>query len=524
MFLIKIKSVLNDALEYLFIKADRPNKRTHRLRSGCIVLVALNVLLTGFSAADDTALDTYISEHLSEASELACQKPILYPASTVYSCTFISQRWSEGAKTIEGEVWEHDITIAIPNNKKHMPDTAFYFIDDGENDRSGSGIRQLMSTQNNASMLYRRKLHSSIMIDMIVKETNAIVVYQQQVPNQPYTFLDAPEASLKENELLAESLVRAVALNTIEPASTLLFPMAEASVAGLYKAIDFINANLIADPIKHFVIGGASKRAWAAWLATAFDQGENEQARQLISAVVPIAMIQNFPETLSAIQNSYCYFPKPFSSFTNRNIFQELLASDNNRYRELFKLIDPYYYLQRFSNVHSMVVQTSSDSFFIPDATHYYYPELKGNKNMMILPSMSHGGSIPSMNYMDGILTNLSAIIQGDPLPNYQEEYDHFSNTLTLHSDQKPNHVYVWSANNPNTRDFRLKSVKFIRAEIQPIITKDDSFTYQWQPDKQTGWTAFFMEIHYKAQGKKSFLFSTQAYVTPDSYPACINY
>lgn len=528
MFFIKIKSVLNDTLGLRCIKAhlsNKSNNRSQRLRSGYIALAALNLLLAGFSAADSTALDTYISEHLPEASALTCQEPILYPSSVIHSCSFTSQRWPAGAKTIEGEAWEHNITIAIPKNKEHIPDTALYFSDDGKNNRSGSDLRQfIMLTQlKNAPMLQRSHLHSNIMIDLIVKETNAIFIYQQQVPNQPYTFLDALETPLTESELLAESLVRATASNTTEPADTVLLPMAEANVAGIYKASDFINANLITDPIKHVVVGGGSKRAWGIWLAAAFDQGEDKRARQLISAIVPISMIQNFSKTLNAIQNSYCGFPKPLSPFTSRHIFQEYLSSDDNRYSKLFNVIDPYYYLkQRFNNIHTMVIQSSSDHYFIPDATHYYYPELKGSKNMMVLPNIAHSNSIPTMNYMDGILTNLTAIIHGFSLPTYQEEYDHHSSTLTLHSGHKPDHVYIWSANNPNARDFRLKSATFTREEIQPIVAIDDSFTYQWQPGKQKGWTAFFMEMSYKAPNNKSFLFSTQVYITPDSYPACI--
>ncbi|GAA4650440.1 PhoPQ-activated pathogenicity-related family protein [Kistimonas scapharcae] len=485
-----------------------------------------------FFIADDatanyTKLDNYIAEHLSESSELKCSEPKLLPSSILHACSFTSQKWPAGTDTIEGQAWTHNITIATPRKLQDIPDTALYFSDGGDNERPGDYLKQfiMLARLKNGSVAKERTFSPGAIMDLLVQHTNAVIVYQQQVPNQPYTFLDAPETVLTEDNLLAESLVRAVnAPDGIDPAATLLFPMAQANVAGLYRASEYINTVLENNPIKHFIVGGASKRAWAIWLATAFDQGTDPQAKQLVSGIVPVAMIQHFPETLKAIRKSYCHFPKPLSPYVNRHIFQDLLSSYDDRYDRLFADIDPYTYLkkhQRFDKIHTLVIQPSSDGYFIPDATHYYYPDLKGDKHIMVIPNTGHGSAMPAMSYLYGALSNITALIHGQPLPNYAEDYDHFSHTLTVHTENKPEHVYVWSANNTGARDFRLDSAEFTRQEILPMLALNDSITYQWQPEPLKGWTAFFMEMHYSVPGAKPFVLSTQVYITPDRYSGC---
>ena len=522
-----ISSFLHFLWRYKQQKTYFLNERQHRLYLlSTIPLFLFFALLSNSTTANDSKLDHYISEHLSEATELQCREPMLLPSSIIHACTFTSQEWPAGEETVEGPAWVHSITIAIPRKLNDIPDTALYFSDGGDNDRPGDYLKQfimLARLKNNSTSSAERTFNPIAIMDLLIQHTNTVLVYQQQVPNQPYTFLDAPETELTEDKLIAESLVRAVSTKTTDADSNLLFPMAHANIAGLYRSIEFINTKISKTPIKHFIIGGASKRAWAMWLATAFDQGPDENARQLISGIVPVAMIQNFPETLKAIKNSYCHFPKPLSPFTERHIFQDLLSPYDDRYNQLFTEIDPYTYLKnkRFDNINALVIQPSSDNYFIPDAPHYYYPELKGNKRMMVIPNMGHGGSMPAMNYLYGALSNITALVHGQPLPLYLEEYDWHNNILSVHTEDKPEYVYVWIANNTGARDFRLDSVEFTRKEIQPIIEMGESRTYQWQADEAKGWTAFFMEMHYRAPGAKSFVLSTQVYITPDRYPVC---
>ena len=489
----------------------------------------LFVLFTVKPEANEKKLDEYISKHLSETTELQCRAPVLQPSSIIHFCTFTSQMWPAGEETVEGESWVHSITIAVPRKLHDIPDTALYFSDGGDNDRPGDYLKQfiMLARLKSSPSNNDRSFNPTALMDLLIQQTNTIIVYQQQIPNQPYTFLDISEVELSEDKLLAETLVRAVNNHdkgSVTPENTLLFPMAHANIAGLYRASEFINTKISQTPIKHFIVGGASKRAWALWLATAFDQGPDQNARRLISGIVPVAMIQHFPATLKAIKSSYCHFPKPLTPYTDRYIFQELLSPYDDRYNRLFEEIDPYTYLkdQRFNNIRTLVIHPSSDNYFIPDATHYYYPDLQGEKQIMVIPNIGHGGAIPAINYLYGALTNLTAMVHGQALPNYLEEYDRYNNILSVHTESKPDHVYVWSASNTGARDFRLGSAEFKRQEIQPIININDSQTYQWQADSpRKGWTAFFMEMHYNAPNKKPFVLSTQIYITPDRYPNC---
>ncbi len=522
-------SLTNDITHYFWRYQHR--KKPYLLFSAvyfsALIIVAL---YSETPKANENKLDNYISKHLSETTELQCRAPVLQPASIIHSCTFTSQMWPAGVDTIEGEGWVHSITIAVPRKLHNIPETALYFSDGGDNDRPGDYLKQfiMLARLKSNSSNSERSFNPVAIMDLLIQHTNTIIVYQQQIPNQPYTLLDAPETELSEDRLLAETLVRAVnddGKGAVTPENTLLFPMAQANIAGIYRASEFINSKISSDaPIKHFIVGGASKRAWAMWLATAFDQGTDNNARHLISGVVPVAMIQHFPETLKAIKKSYCHFPKPLAPFTDRHIFQELLSPYNDRYNRLFEEIDPYTYLKnkRFDNVRTLVIHPSSDHYFIPDSTQYYYPDLRGERHIMVIPNIGHGGAIPAINYLYGALTNITAMAHDQALPSHLEEYDRYNNMLSVHTENKPDHVYVWSASNTGARDFRLESTEFKRQEILPVINLNDSQTYQWQADStQKGWTAFFMEMHYNAPNAKPFVLSTQVYITPDRYPNC---
>lgn len=530
-----IKSALSAVLSIRKTKKCTWNKRQHPLNSGhraflISSILLSSILLSGSVTASDTLLDAYISEHLPEASALNCREPTIHPSSFIHSCSFTSQQWPAGSETIEGKEWTHNITIAIPKDLHNIPETALYFSDGGDNERPGDYLKQflLLARTSNSPVNQERTFSPNAIMDLLVQFTNTVIIYQQQVPNQPYTFIDDPRHPLTEDKLLAESLSRAASAKEIKemsPENTLLFPMAHANVAGVYGAIDFVN-QMLSSPLKHVIAGGASKRAWAIWLATAFDQGNDKKARQLISAVVPVAMIQNFPETLIAIRKSYCHFPKPLAPFTDRHIFQDLLSPYDNRYNILFREIDPYTFLknERFDKVHTLVIQPSSDSYFIPDATRYYYPQLKGDKHLLVIPNTGHGGSLPAINYLYATLTHIMALVHGKPIPAYQEDFDSYSGILSLHTDTKPNQVYVWSANNPSARDFRQEAAEFTRHEILPIMEINGTYTYEWQPEDSKGWNAFFIEMYFSAEEQshaKPFVFSSQVYITPNRYATC---
>jgi PhoPQ-activated pathogenicity-related protein len=82
----------------------------------------------------------------------------------------------------------------------------------------------------------------------------------------------------------------------------------------------------------------------------------------------------------------------------------------------------------------------------------------------------------------------------------------------------KPAAVKLWSANNPNARDFRLERIG--PAYRSESLAEKAPGVYSAKPESPAaGFTAYFIELTFPTPGGSNWKFTTDVKVTPDRYP-----
>jgi PhoPQ-activated pathogenicity-related protein len=160
-----------------------------------------------------------------------------------------------------------------------------------------------------------------------------------------------------------------------------------------------------------------------------------------------------------------------------------------------------------------MIFTASGDQFFPTDSAQFYYDDLPGPKYLRTVPNANHG----MKDYRMSMWMFYRAIITGRPLPQY--EWKHASpGTVQVATRTEPLQVSLWTATNPNARDFRLEAIG--PAWKEEVLKTESSGHYTVHiPKPAKGWTAYFVEMKFKSDMTTPYIFTTDARVVPDIRP-----
>ena len=89
---------------------------------------------------------------------------------------------------------------------------------------------------------------------------------------------------------------------------------------------------------------------------------------------------------------------------------------------------------------------------------------------------------------------------------------------MVVTAKTKPTQVNLWTATNPNARDFRLETIG--KAWTSSPLNGAGDGVYDAQvkaPEK--GWTAYFVELQFDSGTPAPYRFSTEVRVVPDTLP-----
>ena len=281
-------------------------------------------------------------------------------------------------------------------------------------------------------------------------------------------------------------------------------PMTKAAV----RAMDTVTAFCASDEggkfkVDKFVVAGASKRGWTTWSTAAVDKR--------VVAIVPIVIdLLNVVPSFQHHYGAYGFWAPAVGDYEREGIMNWMGTPE---FAALMKIEEPYEYRDRLT-MPKLVLNAAGDQFFLPDSTQFYWKELKGPKYLRYVPNADH--SMKGSDALQSLLSFYDAILRKKQLPEYSWEIPS-AGTIRVVAKTKPTKVKLWTATNPDARDFRVETfgAKYMEAPLE--ITADGVYAATLKaPEK--GWTAGFIELTY-ANEPAPFKFTSGVTVVPDVLP-----
>jgi PhoPQ-activated pathogenicity-related protein len=383
----------------------------------------------------------------------------------IYDLHFISQNWQE-------HTWAHQLQIYQPRNAAPNS-TLFLWVTGGS----------------------ARPAHVALGL-ALARKIKAPVAFLYHIPNQPLL-----ESKLREDDLIAETFVRY--LKTKDETWPLLFPM----VKSVVKAMDVLQAfgkQEWGERIDKFILSGASKRGWTAWLTAAIDRR--------VGAVAPVVidtlnMNAQMPRQLKA----FGAYSTRLAPYTSRGLVP---IPETPEGQCLLSMVDPWAYRDRLS-LPKLIINGTNDSYWATDALNLYWNELPGNKWVVYVPNAGHDlkrRDRPQSDELADLVNALAAFsrhqISGTSMPKLAWKHESAVGKLrlTIEATPGPLAARLWVAQTA-TQDFRAATWK------EQAVTFSNGIIVGEVTSPEKGYLAFYGELDYEIDGLKYHL-STQVRTT----------
>lgn len=393
-----------------------------------------------------------------------------------------SQRWLT-AEEVDRTEWQHWLTVAIPADA--IGRTALLNIGGGANGgEAPTGPSQRLA--------------------VLAKGAGTVVAELGMVPNQPLVFHGDGEERY-EDDLIGYAWDQFLANG--EARWLPRGPMVKSAV----RAMDTVTAVMASEAggkreVDRFVVAGASKRGWTAWLTGAMDDR--------VVAIIPVVIdVLNIEASMRHHFAAYGFWAPAIGDYVRHGIMQRL---DHPRLAEIYKLVDPINYRHRLT-MPKLVLNASGDQFFLPDSSQFYWPQLRGENYLRYVPNAGHG--LAGTDALDTIIAFHSLIVRGKKPPQLFWSRTETGGLDVLSVDE-PKAVNVWIANNPLARDFRMESLGAAYAGNPVELEEKMSFNtaYSIEPPEK-GWSAWFVEAEYDVGASVPLKLTTEIVVSPATLP-----
>lgn len=401
-----------------------------------------------------------------------------------------SQAWSPQG-VVSPERWQNGVDIYLPDSARE--NNALVVINNGSNN-NGSGS-PVAPTNFSEEELTR-----------IAVATRTVVISVSNVPNQVLSY-QGVTTPLAEDDSVAYSWRLFIGDTQKYQNASLHIPMA----ASVSQAFRLAKKELAQHNITKFIVTGASKRGWAAWLTALSDPD--------VDAVVPFVM--DLLDTKNSLEHMYQSYgknwPVAFYPYYKQGVDQQI---GTDEFASLMTLEDPLTYLNTDMGdrlkIDKYIINASGDDFYVPDNSHFYYDQLPGSKSLRVVPNSSHNGILSVAE--QSLITFVNRFQEKQKLPEITEKVQNSGEgkkELAVSFSEKPATVLQWTAMNPAARDFRYAcDVKYNSVPVS-LTGGNDTLSIPLTPP-DSGWQATYIEATFS----DGYVATTQVYITPDDkYP-----
>jgi PhoPQ-activated pathogenicity-related protein len=249
------------------------------------------------------------------------------------------------SQTWRGTAWTHDLVLVQPRRV------------------AAKGIATLVVT---GGSFDRRDFTAAQRLTELTGVPTAVLF---DIPNQPLF-------GKREDALIAHTFVEY--LSSGDPTWPLLFPM----VKSVIRAMDAIQKWTAsgANPLERFVVTGASKRGWTAWLVGA--SGDRR-----VAGIAPMVFdMLRFPEQLRHQVRSWGKYSEMIGDYTGPGLPSVV---DTEPGRKLVAMVDPFSYRAALT-LPKLVITGSNDRYWTVDAVNQYWGSLRGSKWFVKVPNVGH--------------------------------------------------------------------------------------------------------------------------------------
>jgi len=445
-----------------------------------MIRTILVILVTLVSVSVATPLDEYVArQDASYTFEVI--RTINHPLGKVYIIDMKSQTW-RGEKEVDRTLWQHWLTIIVPNNVAF--DTALLWINGGSNGGSAPSGPDGMLVE-------------------IAIQSKTVVADLRMVPNQPLVFSDDPGNQRYEDAIIAYTFDKF--LKTEDPTWPLLLPMVKSAV----RAMDTVQSHIAKATdgkleINHFVVAGGSKRGWTTWLTAAVDKR--------VRAIAPIVIdVLNMGEQMQHHFAAYGFYSSAIGDYEDMKVLGQLSSKGG---AEIRNFVDPYGYRDRYT-IPKFLINSAGDQFFLPDSAQFYFGDLPDDKYLLYCPNTDHG--LDGSEADKALLAWYQSILLGRDRPQFSWEIPEDGH-ITVHTKTRPAQVTLWTATNPDARDFRLETIGKVW-KSSPLTPVEQGNIHATIPAPDKGWTAYFVELVFDSGTPVPYRFSTEVRVVPDTLP-----